>query len=1283
MIVAESLSRAKRDLLARMLRGEDTATIEIAPRAPDHQAPLSAEQEHVWLHEAMHPGGGLYNESITIHRRGPCDPAILRASVSEIIRRHEIWRTGFETGSSGVTQRVHRDIVVSFPLSDLSHLAGPARERGFRRIATREARIPFDPARPPLLRGHLVRFGPTEHRLCLTLHHLIFDGVSIYRILMPSLAAIYAACAAGCDPAGSDVGIFPTVQYGDYAVWREAQCGSQQVQRQARHWRTALAGDMPVLPLAAAATRSGVPARRAGMKIFTLSADVTRRVKRLARDLGVTVYAMLLSVFQCLLFRWTAQRDIVVGGVTDMRRHLALESTIGYFLNSLPLRTHPDPETSFAAYARQTAAMVIDALDACDVPFTRIVRDLRPSRAEGVHPLFQVLFSMEPTAPAFAEGWDLTQMDVTPAAAKFDLYLELDERPQGLVGRLLYRADLFTPAMAGRMVGQWCRLLDGVLEDPSRTLGELDPLTPRELAGLRSRHGPRRPLSPEPVHVLIAAWAERSPDGVAVRCDGDHCTYRELDRAANRVAHDLRAAGVVPGAIVALCVERGIGMVVALLGILKTGAAYLPLDAVLPAARLAHYVGEARPFAVLASPHLRDLLPASGATIVTLAEPAAQDADIAAFAHEGRDDAAAYVLFTSGSTGPPKAVEVTHRALVNLLTAMRDDLSFSQSDVLLAVTTIAFDIAALELFLPLLAGGTVIIASRETVRDPARVIALIDACRPTILQATPTFWRGLIDAGWSGQDGMTALCGGEMLPRDLVSDLLARVGAVWNLYGPTETTIWSTRHRVEPGTGPVPIGRPVANTTVFVLDAQGHLAPDGAIGELYIGGEGLAVGYLHRPDRTRERFVVRPGSGAARVYRTGDLVRFRSDGALEWLGRVDEEIKIRGHRVAIDEIEERLHAHPDIAMAAVARGARGELVAHVVPRGVPPSVGALRDHLGQVLPDYMVPTSYVFPGTLPRSATGKLDRAALRNVAGEGIHGGTREPCGATETVLADLFRDSLSVTRLGADDSFFDLGGHSLLAARLIGRIRARFGVGVPLATIFRYPTVTSLARFLDKQPDPRGTENSSAARRLMLRFESLGEDCEFGFVQRRHGAEPFGLLRFAGIDVESLVGALDDGFEAIGDIGQLRMERRADSVVLHTDRYRCSHILPLGAATDSQVTLAAEAAKLRVLRSMLLRTLRKGHRVCVVKAHEGLRDAQIARLREALRRHGPARLLWVRERHGEVEPGHVEIRSDGVLVGWIDRFAPPDAPEGASPLWLTICREVQHLIRARGAAA
>lgn len=1066
-----NLSVSKRELLDKMLRGAAAAAPANQPepirrRAPGTPLPLSAEQRQVWHHAALSAEVPLYNEGCTLHRAGPYDHQAMTAAVQALVRRHEALRTGFVVGDDGEPRpRVADTLTIPVPFDDLSHLPAAEREAAATALATADVRQPFLLAEGPLLRVRAVRLAPDRHRLYIAFHHIALDGVALYRVVLPELAALHDAFAQ-CAPSPLPE---PALQYGDYVAWQAEHLASGSVRRQLSALCADLAAPPAPLELPSDRARPRVQTHRGDQHVFQVDEALTDRLRALAQGSGATLYMVLLASYHALLHRYTGEGDIIVGGVTDLRRRPELEQVVGYALNAMALRTRPHADLPFAELLEQARDAALAALAASEVPFDEVVQALGVRRSPGRQPLFNTFFSIQPPLEQPPVGWRLSQMDLAVGIAKYDLYLELEDRLDGLEARFLYSTELFDAATIERMADHWRVLLAGIAGDPGQTIGALPILTDGERRQLAAEAAatvrPLPALLPERVAAIIA----EQPDAPAIRWNGERFSYAALDACVDAIAAALEDVGVGPGALVGVCVDRSPDMVAALLAIHRVGAAYLPLDPDFPPARLAYIVESAGPALILAERARASALPSSDLPILLLDDVG-----------EGRPvrrpaitpDDLAYVLYTSGSTGKPKGVEITHGALANLLESMRRQPGMAAGEALLAVTTLSFDIAALELFLPLIAGGEVVILPREIAVDPRRLAEAIEAEAPDVMQATPATWRGLVETGWPGDPRLRILCGGEGLPRDLAEALIARAGEVWNVYGPTETTIWSTCARITSGAEPVPIGRAIDNTSLHVLDAQGQFVPAGVVGELHIGGAGLAHGYRGRPDLTAERFGERPGVPGERLYRTGDLARRLADGTLLCLGRVDNDEKIRGYRVAVEEIEGALCEHPAVAAAAVrswpdASGERA-LAAYVVAAGPVADAADLRRHLAERLPGYMVPSWIEALPALPMTPNGKIDRKALPQPGdGAAAERAISPPASETETRLAAMWTELLGVTDISRDDGFFALGGHSLLVARLLTRIERHWHQRLGMAEFFRADTLAALAERIDRGAD------------------------------------------------------------------------------------------------------------------------------------------------------------------------------------------------------------------------
>jgi amino acid adenylation domain-containing protein len=1071
----ESSSELRQRLLERLrtvgLPTTRQAADSIVQLASSSEAiPLSCGQQQIWLHSKIAPDAPIYNESITIRKIGFMDPMVLERCFNEIVRRHAIWRTGFSDSSGEIAQVVYPHVHVALPLIDLSSLQPAEAVAEALRLAGKDASDLFDLSRPPLLRARLIRLRSNDHRLYLTFHHLIFDGVSIYRVFLPELANLYRHYSLGQPSSLPDL----SIQYGDYARYQQRKVAKGDYAHQLSYWREALSGDVPPVELSVGKSLPAAPSWRAGMETFVMSARLLQALKNFAAVEGATLYITLLAAFHILLHRYTQQPGITTGSVVSVRNRPELEPLIGFLLNTVVLRSHVDSRVPFRDFLKQIRNTVLDALANSEVPFDTVVRELAPKRDSRRNAFFQVLFSLRPSSNDFPAGWDLTELDVHSGASGFALFVDIVERPDTLMGRIIYSSDLFDGAAIARMAGHLLTLLEGVVEDPGLPVALLPLLTGDERENVLSAGiGSCVEIPAVTISALFEEQAMQRPDRIAVIFQGQQLTFQELDRRANVFAAKLRHAGAKPGSLVSIGVDRSLEMLIAVVGVLKVGAAYLPIDPNLPAERREFILNDAKPHLQITS---KDL---------TITGCHCED-----FGHYA---GLAYLLYTSGSTGVPKGVEVPETAVINFLCSMQREPGFSSSDILLAVTTLSFDIAVLELILPLVSGGILVIAPREAVSDPECLIETIHNSKCTVMQGTPAVWRSLIDAGWRGDSQLKILCGGEALSRSLADELLQRCRELWNMYGPTETTIWSTVQKIEPGPEPVCIGRPIDNTQVYVLDRNLQLLPTGTAGELYISGSGVARGYVARQTLTDERFLPNPFLAGQRMYRTGDHVRWGSSGALEFLGRLDNQVKVRGYRVEIQEIEEALVKCPGVRAAAVKAwaDASGEnaLVAYVEGRV---DTSALRRYLARTMPEYMIPSRFIELQELPLTPNGKLDRKRLPEPGRHAASAGEpAEPRNDTERRMETLWTTLLNIASPDVNQDFFTLGGHSLLAANLLRRIDVEFGQRLSIATLFENPTIAKLSAVLDKAATRPGEfDEKASSEQRYLYWMYAGED-------------------------------------------------------------------------------------------------------------------------------------------------------------------------------------------------
>jgi len=1061
--------------------------------AEQYAFPLSFAQERLWFLEQLQPGRQAYSICGAARLEGALSTAALDRALRTIVSRHETMRTTIAEVKGAPVQIVSEEARLVFPLVDLSSAEPVERKAQVRRLVSEEAARPFDLVRGPLFRPVLYRLSPLEHVLLVCIHHIVSDGWSV-GILLSELKALYTAEAA---PAPAELPELE-VQYGDYVEWQRESLKGEALERELSYWRAKLAGLKPA-DLPSDRPRPAELSLTGRRHRFTLPARLTTALKERSGREGATLFMTLLAGFKVLLARYSGGRDLVVGSPIAGRDRPELEALIGFFVNTLVLRTDLGGDPTLREIVARVKETCLGAYANQQLPFGKLVEELHPQRDLSRNPLFQVMFALQnlPVERLELPEVTLTPLDLDRGAAQFDLSLLLSESEGALAGILEYSTDLFDPQTVERMATHLERVLETLVEAPDARLSALRLLTPEEERDLARWNATERAYPPGCVHERIVEVARAAPGRVAVECGGARLTYGELEERSRRLAVRLASQGVRPGVPVGIYVERSIEMVVGLLGILRAGGAYVPLDPGHPRERLASMVEDSGLRVVVTEAGLRPDLPAPDLVAVRL--DADQDVAEGAPAPASPDDLA-YLIFTSGSTGRPKGVAVSHRSLGNLLDSMAEEPGLGGSDVLLSVTTLSFDIAGLELFLPLLQGARLALATREEAADGRTLAALLDTSGATVMQATPATWRLMIESGWEGRPELKVLCGGEALPPELAGELARRCGALWNVYGPTETTIWSSCHRVQPGPGPVPIGAPIANTRLHVLDLDLNAVPVGVPGELYVGGAGLARGYWGRPDLTAERFVPDPFAAAAgsRMYRTGDLARRLRDGTIECLGRLDHQVKVRGFRIELGEIEVALRRYPGIEGAVViaqsAAGGDRRLVACLTHgQQDQPNVTALRDHLKALLPVYMVPSSFAFLDRFPLTPNGKVDRNALARLDSGQTPGPTTfvPPRTPTEQFMAELWREALGIPRVGARDNFFDLGGHSLLAMRVLAAVEKKTGHRLhPRDIIFQ--SLEQLAAACDATLDPAagGGERSLPGRLLGVLRGFIGGD-------------------------------------------------------------------------------------------------------------------------------------------------------------------------------------------------
>ena len=1057
--------------------GKNLSPNPIVRQSSNTSQPLSFAQQRLWFLDQWEPGNTAYLLPYAWRLQGLLNREALIASLTHLVARHETLRTCFELQEGQPIQIIAPPAPVPVPLVDLSGQPTEARLAACDRYIQEEASRPFDLQAGHLLRAQLLALGPEEHVFLLTLHHIITDGWSM-GILWKELSVLYAAAVRG---ETATLAPLP-VQYADFAVWQRQWLQGERLDKQVQYWEQQLACLPPTLELPTEGPRPVRQTYRGASQAFSLDPGAVDRLTALGQAEGATLFMTLLAAFKVLVARYTGQTDIAVGSPIANRTQTEIEGLIGFFVNTLVLRTQITDHLSFRHLLRQVRETCLEAYAHQDVPFEKLVEVLQPERDPSRHPLIQTMFQVRHAEAT--NGLSLFNLEVTPVHAKqlkvkFDIEAHVVQYGQALKGQVVFNADLFTPATMAQFTRHYQYVLEELTKHPDKPVSHFSFLTAGEYQQVVKDWNATKKTNAEDVG-LLELFQEQvlsRPDSIAVVSGDMQLCYRDLDSRANRLGHFLQSVGVGREIKVGLCLERTHNALIGLLGILKAGGAYVPLDTRYPHDRLNFMMIDSSMDILLTEAVLAKDLPDFKGQLLCLedvwADPWEPQDDIS-FETEPSAGDLAYLIYTSGSSGLPKGVEITHGALANFLLSMAESLRLETSDRVLAVTTLSFDISALELFLPLTIGASVVIASHEITSDGIQLATYLSKVDATVMQATPSSWCMLFESGWTGKANLKILSGGEVLSGMLADSLLDSNQELWNLYGPTETTIWSTVYRIQGNDVVIPIGRPIMNTEVYILNNSFQPVPVGVKGELFIGGAGVARGYLDRADLTSQRFICDPFSErvGARLYRTGDLARYRYDGMIEVFGRLDQQVKLRGHRIELGEIEVVLGQLPKVKEAAVVlsdtaalndiMGAR--LVAYVVPHDdASVSAEELRTEMRQKFPDYMVPSFFVFIDAMPRTANEKIDRRALPPVTDiETDTETTDDEAMQTpiEQALIKIWTEVLGLTRVGIHDNFFDIGGHSLLAVRLFARIKDELGVRLPLAILVKSATVSQMAK-------------------------------------------------------------------------------------------------------------------------------------------------------------------------------------------------------------------------------
>lgn len=1044
------------------------------------QFPCSPGQRRFWLLHQLDPRHPSLNIAVRWRLEGMVSNAELEKAFRSIMARHQVLSTFFAVVDGEPIQIIEPYVSFHIPIIDLTGLPEAEALIEAERTARLEACAPFELSAPPLMRVTHVRLGKNVSVLLVTLHHIVSDAWSI-DILAREMSEICAASHAGRPPVLPDL----PIGYGDFSAWPAEQLTKPIQQTDADFWKRSLHGfkhfeiqtDHPRPPMLTA---------NGSILSVPLGRELTNELAYLGHHNGATLHMTVLAALLTLLHRYTGETDISIGSEFVGRDAVDHENLIGLFSNMLVVRNDLSGDPSFLALLARIRDKLTEILKHRHITPENLIEIVKPKPDLSRNPLFSVNFAFQ---RSFVKNNDSTsfrliELPSFSAGATCDLNFSMVERPEGWNLACEYNLDLFESRTIIRLLNHFQILLRAVTTDPARkisSLAILDDIERRELAVENNRTSVIYPRHLT-LSQLFEAQAKRTPEAVAVVCGEHGMSYRELDIASNRLAHELRRRGVEPASRVAVFLDRSPELMVALLAILKSGSAYIPLDPAYPTERLQYVFENSRPAAIITQASLRERLVHEAMSVITVDSQffliVKQSAEPLAPAASPTDPA--YVIYTSGSTGRPKGVAIHHRALVNLLCAMQRQPGLTHEDTVVSVTTISFDIAVLDLFLPLIVGAKLILAKEQEMSDGVALFSLLQRHNATFMQATPVTWQLLLEAGWHGHPPLKMLCGGEAMPRKLAERLLQCGGELWNMYGPTETTVWSSALQIESGDGPVPIGPPIANTQFYILDSRQELVPHGVPGELFIGGDGVALGYFDLPEVTREKFVPDrfrklPG---AKLYRTGDMVRMKQRGRMEYLGRTDHQIKLRGFRIELGEIEAVLLRHSDIMEAVAVLGqdpsGEGAIWAYAVSQRAQPEppevlIGALRASLARSLPGYMRPASIVVLAALPRTPNGKIDRRALP--APMPVACPSKEPAqplNEIERRLANIWSSVLGFETIDKTADFFESGGHSLLAARLLARIEAEFGQRLGLLTLFKAPSIGEQAKLL-MQSDQR----------------------------------------------------------------------------------------------------------------------------------------------------------------------------------------------------------------------
>ena len=1104
--------------------GAQHADQSIKPAGRNQTAPLSFSQQQFWLLDQAGPQRAAYNVCTAVQITGAVDTQRLREALEQIVARHEVLRTSIVVEQGTPVQKISPAIPIELRISDLRGFSEGKREVEINRALAAEAGTPFDLSLGPLFRTHLLKLNDNEHVLLLTFHHVVYDGWS-EGLLLRELAALYKSSG------GDAVSDLPrlSIQYADFARWQRKWLQGATLERKLDYWKRQLANAPSTLDLPADYARPTERSFKGARQSVLLPHSLRESLQTLSRNENATLFMTLLAAFQTLLFRYSGQEDIIVGSPVAGRTLLETENLVGAFVNTLALRADIAGNPSFCEFLGRVRETVLGAFSHQDLPFEKLVEELHPERGVNRSPLFQVMFAFQntPERDTSVSELKLTPLKLKTATAKFDLTLEVQKQTEGLLVTFEYRPDLFAPETIERLLAHFQTLLRQVVADPLHGVADLTLLSQAERDQQLIEWNETSEDFPLDtcVHRLFEAQVVRTPEAVAAEFQGEHLTYRELNRRANQLAHYLQKQGVGPEVLVGICFERRLEMLVSMLGVLKAGGGYVPLDPKYPRERTAFMIEDAGLSLVLTDQSLSTDISAGKARLLCI------DQTEVTFAQESIENPVtevapgnlAYLIYTSGSTGNPKGVMIEHGSLANFTRVAAAEYSIKPGDRVLQFASLSFDLSVEEIYPALTQGATVVLRTEAMISSAQDFLHCCEEWKVSVLDLPTAYWHELVDAVTLLQLNLPAsvrlvIIGGEKaLPERVIAwkKMVGERVRLVNTYGPTETTVVATMNNVKSideisRRQNVPIGRPTANTTAYILDEFLRPVPIGVAGELHIGGAGMARGYINRPDLTAQKFITNPFSKRpnSQLYKTGDLVRYRADGNIEFLGRVDNQIKIRGFRVELEEIEQTLRQHVGVSDCVVVLREDDDndqrLVAYVVAREESRSVSSeLRNFLKAKLPSYMVPAAFEMIGALPVMPNGKIDRRALPEPqTPTEMDESFAAPRTPIEELLAATWREVLRLEQIGIHDNFFDLGGHSLLATKVVSNVRVMLDVEFGMVDVFQAPTIASLAELL--YPRAMQQEPADELAILLAELEGLAD----GEAQRRfdHGSQTSG---------------------------------------------------------------------------------------------------------------------------------------------------------------------------------